>query len=221
MNPPAKALLLFSIIALVILPSLAIADKESNDEPNTPPQSKLFTKGRVTVQLVSGALFSPTLLADQHYPAFDYARTDLRISRMLNSPDDSRSLLRGNLEVILELTNSIIYKGPGNYIGGLAALGRYNLVQPGWKLVPYIQAGAGIVYTDAYKDHSQAVIGQAIEFTLEGSLGCHYLINEKWSFDAEAQFQHISNAGIANRNDGLNAFGGLAGLTYFYEDLWK
>lgn len=221
MNPPAKALLLFFIIALVILPSLAIADKESNAEPNTRPQSQLFTKGRVTVQLVSGALFSPTLLADQHYPVFDYAKTDLRISRMLTDPKDTDSLFRGNLEALLEITNSIIYKGPGNYVGGLAALGRYNLVQPGWNLVPYIQAGGGIVYTDVYKDHSQTIIGQAIEFTVEVSLGCHYLINEKWSFDAEAQFQHISNAGLADRNAGLNAFGGLAGFTYFYENLWK
>ena len=208
-------------MALIILPGFAVASSTAETDPVLGVAQERFTKGRVTLQVMSGALFAPTELAERHYPVFDYAKTDLRISRMLTDPKDTDSLLRGNLEVLLEITNSIIYKGPGNYIGGLAALGRYNLVQPGWKFVPYVQAGAGIVYTDAYKDRSQAVIGQAIEFTVEASLGCHYLISERWSFDAEAQFQHISNAGLADRNAGLNAFGGLVGFSYFYENLWK
>jgi len=77
------------------------------------------------------------------------------------------------------------------------------------------------VYTDAYKDYSQNAIGQAIEFTPQASLGLHYLIDKKWSIDTEAMFHHISNAGLSERNRGINSFGGFIGLTYFFDRLWK
>jgi hypothetical protein len=37
-----------------------------------------------------------------------------------------------------------------------------------------------------------------------------------WSLDAEAMFHHISNAVMASKNDGINAFVGFIGLTYFF-----
>ncbi len=57
---------------------------------------------------------------------------------------------------------------------------------------------------------------EAIEFTPQASLGLHYLIDEKWSIDAEAMFHHISNAGLAERNRGINALGGFIG-TYLFK----
>jgi outer membrane protein W len=99
---------------------------------------------------------------------------------------------------------------------GLTALIRYNFVQPSAKLFPYAQGGVGIVYTDAYKDLSQDAIGQSIEFTPQGSVGIRYLIHPNWSVDAEAMYHHISNANLAGRNDGINAFGGFIGLTYYF-----
>ena len=62
---------------------------------------------------------------------------------------------------------------------------------------------------------------EAIEFTPQASLGLHYLINKKWSIDAEAMLHHISNAGLSERNRGINALGGFIGLTYFFDRLWK
>ena len=109
----------------------------------------------------------------------------------------------------------------GNYIGGITALLRYNFVQPGWRLVPYVHGGVGIVYTDAYKDKTQRAIGQAIEFTPQCSLGFRYLIKKNWSLDAEAMFHHISNAGLDKRNRSINAIGGFVGVTYFFDEIWK
>jgi len=68
---------------------------------------------------------------------------------------------------------------------------------------------------------SQNAIGHSIEFTPQARLGLHYLINKKWSIDAETMFHHISNAGLDERNRGINAFGGFIGLTYFFDRLWK
>lgn len=211
-----------SILCTVVvanLPCYAIADDLFHFNYGATAQSEIYTKDRVSLQLISGALFSCYFPCSRN-PVFNYAQTNLRIGWMLNSPDRSESFLRGNYEAIFELSNSIIYKGPGNYIGGVTALIRYNFVQPESKLIPYVQAGAGIVYTDAYKDHSQDAIGQAIEFTPQASLGLHCQINKNWSIDAEAMFHHISNAYMADRNVGLNAIGGFIGLTYFHDRLW-
>jgi lipid A 3-O-deacylase len=182
--------------------------------------SAIYTEDRISFQIVSGVLFSPFALASRT-PVLDYAQTNLRIGWMLNNPKQSESILRGNVEAIVELSNSIIYKGFGNYMVGVTGLIRYNFVQPDSQLIPYIQGGVGVVYTDAYKDYSQNAIGQAIEFTPQVSLGLHYLIDKKWSIDTEAMFHHISNAGQDERNRGINAFGGFIGLTYFFDRLWK
>ena len=223
-SPLVKALMrilyLLCTLALAAPPCYARAEDVTGVNQGATEQSEPYTKDRISFQVVSGALFSPFCLTSPH-PVFNYVQTNLRIGRMLDSPTASESVLRGNFEAILELSNSVIYKGSGNYIGGFTALIRYNLLQQNSRLVPYIQTGAGVAYTDAYKDHSQTTIGQAIEFTLQASLGLHYLIDEAWSIDAEAMFHHISNAGLSERNHGLNAVGGFVGLTYFYDHLWK
>ncbi|MDY6987990.1 MAG: acyloxyacyl hydrolase [Thermodesulfobacteriota bacterium] len=216
------------IITLYLLCSLAVvhppcqagSDGVQAMSQRATARSEVSSKERLSLQLVSGALFSPFCLTSSH-PVFDYVQTNLRIGRMLNGPTGSDSVLRGHFEGILELSNSVIYKGPGNYIGGFTALIRYNCLLPDANLVPYIQTGAGIVYADAYKDHSQRVIGQAIEFSLQAGLGLHYLVHKNWSIDTEATFQHISSAGLSDRNHGLNAVGGFVGLTCFCNHLWK
>ncbi len=42
------------------------------------------------------------------------------------------------------------------------------------------------------------------------------MITPDLSLDIEGGLQHISNAGLANRNLGVNAFGGSIGLTYYF-----
>jgi hypothetical protein len=178
-----------------------------------------YIEDRITFQVVSGALFSPVGLGPDH-PTFNYAQTNLRLGWMLNSPGQDHPL-RGNFEAIIELSTSGIFNGFGDIIIGPTALVRYNFVQPDWKVVPYIQAGAGIVYTDAYEDRTQDAIGQAIEFTPQASVGAKFLVAKDWSVDVEGMFHHISNASIANRNDGVNALGGFIGATYYFDKLWQ
>jgi hypothetical protein len=174
-----------------------------------------FAQGKISFQLVSGALVSLTGLPEDS-PVFNYAQTNLRLVWMLYTPRPQGGLLRGNWEALTEISNSIIFKGFGNYIGGVTGLLRYNFVQPDWKVIPYIQGGVGIVYNDAYKDETQQAIGQAIEFTPQFSLGFHYLITGKWALDVEGMFHHISNANMSKRNRSINALGGFLGVTYFF-----
>ena len=191
----------------------ALADQTSPIDPEA--KTGIYTEGRMSLQLVSGALFSLTGLPEGS-PALNYAQTNVRLGWMLASPEPGGGVFRGNWEGLVEITNSIVFKGPGNYIGGVTGLLRYNFVQPDWDLIPYIQGGVGIVYNDVYKDDTQNAIGQAIEFTPQCSIGVHYLINKNWAVAAEGMFHHISNAGLSNRNSSINSLGGFIGVTYFF-----
>jgi len=89
---------------------------------------------------------------------------------------------------------------------------RYNFVQPDSKWVPYVQIGGGAVYNDIYKDRSQRLTGQAWEIQASAAIGVRYLLNDRWSVNLEGGYRHISNAGMDDRNVGLNSLGGGIGL---------
>jgi len=180
----------------------------------------IFTKDRIAVQVVSGILNSPAGIGPDTVD-FDYVQTNLRLGWMLNSPGPSEGFFRGNVEAVLEFTYSDIYSDYGDYFAGFTVLFKYNFVQPDAKFVPYVQAGAGLVFTDAYKDRTQRAIGNSHEFTPQASLGFRYLIDKNWSIDMEGMFEHISNANAGDRNVGANSLGGFVGITYFYNSLWK
>lgn len=176
-----------------------------------------YTEGQMTTQVMIGGL-----LSDLHIgPCTDdlnLIQNNIRIGRMLYSPHDEDGSFRGNMEAIFEWSTSAITSDYGHIMVGPAILLRYNFVQPQWDFVPYVQVGAGIAYTDAYKDYSQRAIGQAFEFTPQAAVGTRILINENWSLDFEVMFHHISNAGMSSRNLGVNQLGGFMGFTYFWEN---
>jgi lipid A 3-O-deacylase len=177
----------------------------------------LYSDGRLSVQALAGPFFSPFLVQTDEVNV-NYIQTDLRLGWMLNSPSSEDSLFRGNFEAIAQIGNSIIAKGPGHYIGGVAGLLRYNFVQPRTKVVPYVQIGAGVVYADIYKnDTGHTLTGQALNFTPQGGLGVRYMAGKNWSVDLEAIFHHISNAGLNKDNLGINSGGVLLGFTYFLD----
>jgi len=172
-----------------------------------------FAKNKISFQTMLGYLSSSACDIGPSTPNLEYISINLRLGKMINSPSKPKLFPRGNLEALIELSCSGICNGFGNYFVGSTFLLRYNIVQPDWKIIPYAQVGVGVVYTDAYKDSSQNAIGQSIEFTPQVSLGARYLINKKLSIDAEFMFHHISNAGLDERNVGINSFGGLIGFT--------
>jgi lipid A 3-O-deacylase len=181
--------------------------------------SALYTKNRLSAQFVAGALFGP-LSEFQNYPTFNYAQTNLRFGWMVDDPSKSRYFGTGNFELLFELTNSFVFEGFGTYVRGFTLLGRYNLLLPDPRWALYFQLGVGAVVNDAYQDMSQSAIGQAVEFTPQASIGLRYFISRNWTLDVEAMLHHISNAYLAERNDGIDSVGGFLGVTYFFDGLW-
>jgi hypothetical protein len=180
-----------------------------------------YRKGRVSFQFMTGVFSAHRYLLHTQRQDLTYVQTNLRFGWMLSTPSDDEWILRGNFEALFEATYSRITEGFGNYMYGVTALIRYNFVRPEAKLVPYFQIGAGVVHTDAHKDLTQKLIGQSIEFTPQGSIGLRCLLAKNWSFDAEFMYHHISNAGLADRNIGVNSFGGVVGFTYLFDKPWE
>ncbi|MEO0453802.1 MAG: acyloxyacyl hydrolase [Verrucomicrobiota bacterium] len=203
-----------------------VAEEWYNGDFYTPDFEKVsvsqdrFVEDRISIEFMAGGVYAPIGIGPSH-DTFTYSLTNIRLNWMLNTPSGNGFFLDGNFEAIIELSASYIFTSWGNVIVGPTGLVRYNFVQPGWKVVPYIQAGAGVVYTDAHEDPTQDEIGQAIEFTPQASVGLKFLADEDWSINTELIFHHISNASLSPQNDGTNALGGMVGFTYYFDKLWK
>lgn len=67
------------------------------------------------------------------------------------------------------------------------------------KVVPYFELGGGTLFTNVNVPPGTS----HVNFTSSGALGLHFP-RSKFTWSAELRFMHISNAGIANLNPGIN-----------------
>jgi hypothetical protein len=206
------------IIAFVLLLSLSFglsrarAGEEAKQEME-PAQTVIpFRAGAKEIELRGGALFSISG-NDRRRPVLNYASEAVRIGWML---DDVRGsgFFRGNTELLGEVFGGEVIKGPGNGLGGGQLILRYNFVQPGLRLVPYAQIGGGGLYNDIYHQPVQHRIGEGFEFILHAAVGVRWYVNDRLAFSLEGDYRHISNAGLASRNSGLNSAGATLGVNY-------
>lgn len=184
-----------------------------------PTDADPFAPGTWNVQWLAGYYHSPTALGPRHWrqmPRYDFVPVALRLGKMYECGCDD-GLLRGRLEGMVEICGAPVTGSFGHFYVGTSILYRYNFVQPNARLVPYMQLGAGISYNDGYKDTSpdQWVLGQALEFLLYAQVGARYFISDHLALNFEGGLTHISNAGLARRNQGANGLGGCIGITYF------
>jgi hypothetical protein len=79
-----------------------------------------------------------------------------------------------------------------------------------WPLRPFIEAGEGAVYTDLRKQD----LGTRLQFTSQVGGGLEYSIRPDLAIGVQARLRHMSNAGMASSNPGINTVYGLIGLTF-------
>ena len=197
----------------LIFSSLAIAGTEIKESKQVVVETP-FDKGKCEFQLGVGA-FTSIESSSERRPDFTDVDGTLRWGTMLNDPS-GEGFFRGNFEFMVEAYGAGIVEGPGSYYAGAALMIRYNFIQPDSNWVPYFQIKAGGVYNDVYQDQTQRVFGNDFEFDLGAGLGLRYLFNDHFALFIEGDFRHISNANTADRNYGLNALGGFAGVSYLY-----
>jgi lipid A 3-O-deacylase len=169
-----------------------------------------FQRNKYEATLASGVMFSP-IGADKGRHTVDYTLNGLQLGWMLTDPGRP-AWWRGNWETAFEAMGGAVFEGRGNYIAGGSAWVRYNFVQPDWRLVPYLQAGAGAEATDM----DQRLIGETFNFNLGISAGARCFIARDWALNVECRYQHISNATIARHDIGINAVGPMVGVSFFF-----
>ena len=207
-------------LLLVLLAGVALAntvragvDVSKSSVVPVAPADTTFQKGTFELQVTAGALFSAQRTTYLR-PNLDYDLGVVRVGYMLDGVS-GHGIFRGNDEVMLEAAGGSIWVGPGSGLGGLSLIYRRNFLYPRVqaRLVPYVDLGAGGVYSDGYHTFPQRELGSAFEFDLQAGLGLRFRLSRDWSIDAEANFRHISNADFATRNYGTNDIGGLIGVS--------
>lgn len=180
----------------------------------TPLLRTPFDRGGKEFQIGLGAMNS----VNNHgaaRPRFIDVDLTARFGWMLCSPTGG-GIFRGNWEFLTDGGVGAIVDGPGDVRAELAILLRYNFVQPAAKFVPYFQGGGGAEYSNIFTDHTQHVLGSALNFNLQAAFGCRYLCSDRCAVYAEVGYRHASNAGITDSNLGLNWIGGQVGVSLFY-----
>jgi len=66
-------------------------------------------------------------------------------------------------------------------------------------VAPYVDLGGGTLFTNTRVPPGTS----RVNFTTSGALGLHFL-RSKYNWSAEVRFMHISNAGLATPNPGIN-----------------
>ncbi|MEI6351141.1 MAG: acyloxyacyl hydrolase [Verrucomicrobiota bacterium] len=176
-----------------------------------------FAKGMREFTVGGGYFWSP-VIATGGRPTLNYVQGDLALGWMLTSPSApwGETCLRGNWELLLNAFGTGITEGPGGYLAGGRLLVRYNFVQPSACFVPFFQLGGGGLFNDVHRHQDQHLIGGEFEFTLVADLGVRYFFTPRCALVLAGDYEHISNAGTASRNLGVNAAGATIGVSCFF-----
>jgi opacity protein-like surface antigen len=198
------------LLVLAACPAPAQTQPPAISEPQTLSIDDNFSTGWHEFQIGAGDYFS-NIFRNYNRPKIDYAVGFAQAGYMVTQPGRD-AWWRGNLEVAPELFGAGIYRGPGNYIAGATLWFRYNFVQRGCPLVPYLQFGGGGTVIDLPHEYD----GKDFNFNLEAGIGLHYFIRPQVALNAEYRFQHISNADLWSHNIGANADGPMLGVSFFF-----
>jgi lipid A 3-O-deacylase len=135
----------------------------------------------------------------------------LRYGLILTAPHGP-SFLRGRLEYAVEAVPAFLVVQNQNTAFGLGV----NPFAFKWafdtrgSVVPYFEIGGGTLFTN-----TQVPAGTSrVNFTSSGAIGLHFL-RSKQNFSTEVRFMHISNAGLATPNPGINTVQLRLGFGWF------
>jgi hypothetical protein len=135
----------------------------------------------------------------------------LRYGLILTAPHGP-SFLRGRLEYAIDVVPAFLVFQKQNTAYGVGV----NPFAFKWafdthgSVVPYLEIGGGTLFSN-----TQVPAGTSrINFTTSGAIGLHFL-RSKHNFSTEVRFMHISNAGLATPNPGINTVQLRLGFGWF------
>lgn len=118
----------------------------------------------------------------------------------------------GNIELLIEPLAAHYYQPFSASAFGGSLMVKYNFLDFG-RWMPFWDGGAGMLWTDlAPRIREQST---PFNFVLQTGPGVSYLVTEHTAVTIGFRFHHISNAGIGERNIGLNAWLFNVGISFF------
>jgi lipid A 3-O-deacylase len=121
--------------------------------------------------------------------------------------------LKGRFEYVLDATPVFVIwqKHSTAYGGGFSPLGlKWDFATRG-RVAPYLELNGGSLFTN--KDVPPGT--SDVNFTSAAAFGVH-LFGEKYAWSLEARYMHISNAGLATPNPGINTVQVRVGVGRFW-----
>ena len=136
----------------------------------------------------------------------------LRLGKVLTE-DHLGGALRGNFEWAADLMPVYYVKQPGKsaYGAGLNPLNlKWNFTS-GTRAVPYFEVGGGVLFTNT----EVPAFTSTTNFLTHAAFGLHFFTSGNRAFTASARYEHISNAGLAVPNPGVNTVQFTVGYNWF------
>jgi lipid A 3-O-deacylase len=124
------------------------------------------------------------------------------------------SVLRGRFEYAVDAVPVFLVFQPANtaYGVGFDPLGlKWNFERHG-RLSPYLELTGGMLFTS----HDVPTGTNPVNFTDQAALGVH-ILGAKHNVSLELRYMHISNAGLATPNPGINTVQVRLGVGRFFE----
>jgi lipid A 3-O-deacylase len=122
-------------------------------------------------------------------------------------------ILRGRFEYAVDAEPAYLIFQPANtaYGVGFNPLGlKWNFERRG-RFSPYLELSGGTLFSD----HNVPTYTNTVNFTSAAALGTHVL-GAKYNWSLELRYLHISNAGLATPNPGLNTVQVRVGVGRFW-----
>ena len=156
-----------------------------------------------TVEIGSGAAYSNV----RHSSGNDYKlqMNDICFSYQL----DEVSLLgwrRGFTEWVSQANVNVVLEGPETHMFGITFGPRYNFVQEGWKVIPFVGSQIGAVFVDSRNDSlkNPRGFGQDFTMTFQVESGVKVPLTSTLFLRLSAIYSHFSNGGLSEPNHRAN-----------------
>ena len=138
----------------------------------------------------------------------------VRLGKVLTG-DHGPGFVRGNFEWSADVipVYYVLQPAPAKNAYGAG----FNPVNLKWnftnsaRTVPYLELGGGVLFTNT----EVPVTTSKVNFLTHAALGFHFFVREKRALTMNVRYEHISNAGLAVPNPGVNTVQFQLGFNWF------
>ncbi len=211
-------------VGLVTMMILSMTGAQAGTEMASSKPVSVCSEKDWTIELGSGVDFSNVRRSEN----CTYTEVPIDLTAALKLDDVSLDnflggWLRGYSEFTFRANYTVIASGPETYQAGMYVAPRYNFVQPGWKVIPFIEGGVGFLFSDSNSNGSQIPgsqgLGQDFNFSFEVAAGVRYDFCKDWFTRVGVEYRHVSNAGLSepqHLNNAIDSLGPRVSVGYSF-----